>query len=273
MFEKPIHPWRVEITDMMVWKDRWDQAGELMEKASDSASWALGRGFLEARFLELAPKILTPKERRRIYNETDDLMERIIAAIQDGRAGNTQRLILDTATEAYEVAATPDDGDLQEILYDAAQAAKLFEHIDYSEAWDRIASTAKRRSVKDWRPEPFPGDWTFDEVSDELRNTFRYERATGHYDRYIVFEYLKAIPVQKVFKFALTEKEEGEILSDLRFFMDGVVYGFGWRLARLEIDVDNRYDFIRQWIETMKRDDWVDPVRKEIKEILEITGE
>lgn len=272
MLELLKEPRKVDITKMPIWEKRWDPAGEFMERASEytaeTARYALEGGFLEARFSELAPKLWSVRERARIMND-DVSVEKIMRGVQDGRAENLRQLIVDTVQYAYETAAMPADIELAQTLHDSCEEVSLFDHFEYAPAWDLIASERARRSKKEWRPNVIARSMSFDEVSDHLRKAFRYFRGNNHYDRYIVFDCWPTMPIQALVGQKLPEEAQGEILHDISYFYGRVLGRFEHRLVNLEIDVDARYDFKRQWVEQMKRDDWVEPVRKEIAEILE----
>jgi hypothetical protein len=275
MLESLRKPRKVDITKMPIWEKRWDPAGDLMEKASEftseTARYYLGGGFLEARIYELAPKLWNPRERGMILND-DTAVEMIIRRIQDGWAENLRTLIDETMQYAYEAAAMPTDSEISQILHDSSEEARLFEsyeHYDYAPAWDLIASERARRSKKEWRPNAIARSLSYDEVSDALRKSFRYYRENNHYDRYIVFDCWPTVPIQALVGLKLPEEAQREVLHDISYFYDRVLMWFEKKLENLEIDVDARYDFKVPWLEQMKRDDWVEPIRKEIAEILE----
>lgn len=272
MLEALKEPRKVDITKMPIWEKRWDPAGEFMERADDyvaeTARYALEGGFLEARFSELAPKLWNARERARIMND-DVSVEKILRGVQDGRADNLRQLIVDTIQYAYESAAMPEDVELVQILRDASEEVGLFDLFEYAPAWDLIASYRARRSKKEWRPNVIARSMSFDEVLDHLRKAFHYFRENNHYDRYVVFDCWPTMPIQALVGLNLPKEAQFEVLSDIDYFYDRVLTRFEHGLENLEIDVDARYDFKRQWVEQMKRDDWVEPVRKEIAEILE----
>lgn len=216
---------------------------------------------------DLVEDALTKKEQKRV---TPAHIEAICAELREHTRDTmeaTFHSILDAMQWAWEIAYTPNDGDVEHAIKKAK--GDLGDDIRMADYWDLIRSHAPA-GPKEWSPR---GTWTDTRIFEELEENIHYRRKPKAYDRYLVFDWKGTRSVADM-KAALTAHPEQGKPADVDFeieeWADQFMRYFFTELEKRMQDVEtgNRVDFDSMWANVLEDDDRMKTVRREILEFL-----
>jgi hypothetical protein len=150
---------------------------------------------------DLIQAALTKREQKQIDEED---LERICEELRENSRENLETVlnaITDAHTWAWEIAYTPDDGDIEKAIDDAK--GTWWEENRLQDFWDLIVAPLPE-GPREWSPRPH---WSVAQLFKELDERVVYQRKPGYYDRFIIFEWLNA-PVVLAMKNELKKHPE-----------------------------------------------------------------
>jgi hypothetical protein len=259
---------RINLVEAPGWSI-WASGGRTIENASDAAHEDFSNLDL-TRLTELVsemvdddllaqwegPKEWSPRKKHLTYED----FEWIAQEVKDGaeKLETTRFAILDTMTWAYEIAMTPDDGDIQAAMGRTFQD----ERAKYAIDWDL------------WSPIVF-GVQDEGTIVARLLGAVKYEREEGHYDRYLVFDFNGLEVVKELYQESpLTRKELKESLKYEFAAIREYYLNHFWHNLQQEfrdVNVSDRVDWRKQW-KAMLASPEIKNVRKEMLEAIRSRG-
>lgn len=250
---------KVNLVEDSRWK--WDQATD----------WASDNAFDDFNQLsnndctELVDDLVTAAFPR-TFELTEEDQERICEAIQEaGTLESTHNVIVDAMTYAWEVAYTPTDSDGEHAL----ERAKEGNDIQLRDHWSRLIGTL-REGRKEWQPVK---PWTEKTIVDALLKEVEYQQKKGWYDRYLVFSFGKAKPVQALLAATpenFLQDTRARLEEDFDEWQDNILRAFYRELEDVMQDADThmRVDFREQWDRMLADRQTMDAVRNELAKFL-----
>lgn len=172
--------------------------------------------------------------------------------IKDGDLEAADYLIRDAIQFMWEEAMTPDDGDIEYALSETKD--KFADKPDLDEIWDPLLEKGRKARG----------------VMMDLMNQIHYSRTQGHYDRYLIFDFLNAQSVTDLIQYWPIE-DQGWVrdtleFQDLKDLRERFLEEFFEKLKKVMDDSDpaNRADWKKHWRAVLTNNDQVTHVRQQI---------
>lgn len=268
-----LKPIRINIVEEDGWKP-WDyaQTDGVSQWSSDNA-WDDWKNMDEATckgyIVDLLQASMTKREQKRI---TEEDLERICKDLEEDwdNLESTSRAIIDAHTWAWEVAYTPDDRDIEKSV------EATLKHWDWDRSlpdfWQLVLQDEPPEGPREWSPR---GRWTVQSLFKEFVKRVSYERKEGHYDRFLVFDWGNAEPVQLLLEALRRRPNEGskaDVEAWLREMADSYVATFFKiledRMSSSNRDINCYFDLDPHWKAMLRDKSTMKAVRDEIVEFL-----
>lgn len=270
-------PFRFKTVKVNLVEDaRWKWGDEESGWASDNAYDAWDRlsnhdcGDLVDDLVEAAipqPLALTYEEHERVCEEllrgTADTLESV------------RRAILDSLTWAWELAYTPTAADGEDALTKAKDAAEIDLDGEHWELFLEHPPPALEIRAPSFTARKY---WQEVDVIGALLNEVNYVQKEGWHDRFLVFSFGYAQPVQDLMAAAdkigpeELERVRGWLERDFEDWQNKILRRFFEKLVRemKASDPGNRVDFRKQWKSMLEDQQTMEAVRKELTKFLRV---
>lgn len=240
--------------------------GGVREWASDNAwdDWAnMDPKYCRRYVGDIVQAALTKRERKNI---DDEALERICEELRETTWENLEtvmHLIMDAHTDAWEIAYTPEDGDIHKAM--GLIKGGWWDDIQLQDFWNLIVDPLPE-GPREWSPRPH---WTFEKIFEDLDERISYKRQPGYYDRYIVFDWLNAPPVIAIKDALKRHPEEGSLKNvdqDLEAWADDYLKDFfrGVEKRMESVEPWQRFDLDPHWKTWLKDKQTLAGAREEI---------
>lgn len=262
---------RINLVELKDWKP-YDPSDKIMEWSSEAAFEALHH--MSSDDLETYVNDLTmargkrgAKPRRRFTSEE---IEWLAQKVKEGDplVEETRHAIQDAMTWMYEAAYMPNQSDVDDSMEDAGKSVINDLEIR-KDIWDPVLSLEEeRRGPKEWSPRK---KVEAKEILSQLVSKISLEQKEGHYDRYLVTNFLSAQVTKDLlsrshWQRAMLQNALGREFKDLVDVYLGYFFDFLKRTME-DLDIENRADWRAAW-RSMLNSGIAPAVQKEMAEAL-----
>lgn len=265
----PFEPIKINLVEQEGWK-KYDTASGALDWVSDSG-WEdfkhMDIRTLEGLIGDIAEVPPKGKKKSKLNFNSDEL--RYLAEQlkdQSDQLEETRRIITDAATDMYEVAAIPNDGDVEWAMENATKDligyAKFQENI-----WDEILTESVRKGPMEWSPRK---KYKVEDILKQLSERITLEHKKGTWERYVLFDFWEAPIVQNLFSRHRGSPEAYEELKrEFKQLSDGYVADLFKHLDKnmQTVDMNNRADWTSSWKSILTHGEAWD-AQKELVEVL-----
>lgn len=255
---------RINLVEQDGWGP-WDSGGILAERASDAANedfHYMPLHDVKNLIEEMAGNELTsgwtgPKEwSPRKKTITDEEFEGLAERVKKGESDveTVRYSILDALTWMYEIAMTPNNGDIRDAMTRTVDYMVSNYEVD-EELWEPIIGEGYQ-------------EWNESGIVRALSNSVQFVREPDHYDRYLVFDFSLSHPVVELLKKSKWSKKVLDSRLKREFFRFQTIYMdlfFDYLKEEFkDVDITNRTDWKKQWRNMLSDKEQITSVRKEI---------
>src|SRR5262245_55824581 len=270
---RPIAPIRINIVETDGWNKGWNESN-ISSWAADNAwdNWEHMSDEIRRDLIDDLIRASMPKKEQKAI--TDEDIEKISEQlVKDWHSlEQTHNAIRDAHYWAWEVAYTPEDGDIES----AMERDQDFwgEDIRPNDYWKLVLTEEGEvpKGPREWSPRRV---WTETEFWKDLYERVRYERKPNYYDRFLVFDWGRSEPVMELLEALKANPKEGsrsEVESELE---DGAQTFTGEVISNLEdimqrADISYRVEFSPMWKRMLSDKSTMAGVREELLEFLQM---